>query len=108
MNHNRTYTAALVILAVLSLASAGVLLFLSGAATASTIETHLPAWSMPWVAVLNFTYAVAIGIVLCARQFQPETGRRLTRALNWALLPALPGGTLVGLFGLLRADQSRK
>jgi hypothetical protein len=57
------------------------------------------------VAIINFAYAIAIVITLCARRFKPETGRVLTRALNWALLPALPGGTLVGLYGLLKADR---
>lgn len=107
INHNRAYTAALAILAILSLASAGILIFLSGAATAGSVQTHLPTRSLPWVALVNFAYAMAIGIVLCARQFQPETGRKMTRVLNWALLPALPGGTLVGLYGLLRADRPR-
>ena len=45
-------------------------------------------------------------ITLSARQLKPDAGRRLTRLLNWALLPALPGGTVVGLYGLLRADKS--
>jgi hypothetical protein len=49
------------------------------------------------VAIINFAYAIAIIITLCARQFRPDTGRAFTRALNWALLPALPGGTVVGL-----------
>ena len=80
--------------------SSGLLLFLAGASTAGSIQTHLPGWSLPWVAMVSFVYAVAIVIVLCARKFRPETGRRLARLLNWALLPALPGGTVVGVYGL--------
>lgn len=86
--------------------SSGLLLFLSGASMAGSVHTHLPDSSLPWVAAINAAYAVAIGIVLCARWFKPESGQRLTRLLNWALLPALPGGTVVGIYGLLRADKA--
>jgi hypothetical protein len=104
-NHNRMYSTALAVLAVLAALSSGLLLFLAGASVGGTVDTHLPEWSLPWVAVINFAYAVAIIVTLCARRFRPETGRVLTRVLNWALLPALPGGTVVGLYGLLRADR---
>ena len=69
------------------------------------MNTSLPEWSLPWVAIINFAYATAIIFTLCARRFSPETGRLFSRALNWALLPALPGGTVVGLYGLLKADK---
>ena len=105
MNHNRMYVAALAILAGLSALSSGVLLFLAGASTSGAVDTHLPAWSLPWVAIINFAYVVAIIVTLCARRLRPATGRTLTRVLNWALLPALPGGTVVGLYGLLMADR---
>lgn len=69
------------------------------------MQTNLPDWSLPWVATINFAYAIGIVITLCARHFRPESGRACTRVLNWALLPALPGGTVVGIYGLLRADR---
>lgn len=106
-NHNRIYTGALAVLGAMAVLGSGLLLFLAGASTAGTVHTHLPDWSLPWVAIINFAYAVAILITLCARRFRPETGRVLTRILNWALLPAVPGGTVVGLYGLLRADRKR-
>ena len=105
INHNRTYSAVLATLAVMATLSSGLLLFLAGASASGALHTHLPDWSLPWVAITNFAYAIAITITLCARHFKPEAGRRLTRLLNWALLPALPGGTLVGIYGLLRADK---
>jgi hypothetical protein len=105
MNHNRTYAASLAALGVFATLSSGVLLFLAGASTGGAVDTHLPMWSLPWVAIINFAYVVAIIVTLCARRFSPATGRTLTRVLNWALLPALPGGTVVGLYGLLRADK---
>jgi hypothetical protein len=104
-NHNRTYSALLAVLAVLASLSSGFLLYLAGASASGPVETHLPKWSLNWVALINFVSAVAIIVTLCARQFKIETGRVLTRVLNWALLPAFPGGT-VGLYGLLRADRS--
>lgn len=105
-NHNRIYSAALGVLGVLAILSSGLLLFLAGASVGGAeVNTHIPKWSLPWVALINFAYAVAIIVTLCARRFRPEMGRVLTRILNWALLPALPGGTAVGLYGLLRADR---
>jgi hypothetical protein len=95
----------LAILAVVSILSSGLLLFVAGASAGGSLGMNLPEWSLPWVAVVNFAYAIAIIIVLCARQFKPESGRTLTRLLNWALLPALPGGTLVGIYGLCRVDK---
>ena len=105
MNHNRTYAAALTVLGVFAALSSGVLLFLAGASTGGAVDTHLPVWSLPWVAIINFAYVVAIIVTLCARRFRPATGRTLARVLNCALLPALPGGTVVGLYGLLKADR---
>ena len=107
INHNRTYPAVLGTLAVVAALSSGLLLFMFGASAGGTLHTHLPDWSLPWVAIINFAYAVAITVTLCARRFKPEAGRRLTRLLNWALLPALPGGTVVGIYGLLRADKQK-
>ena len=107
-NHNRIYTGALVILAIMAALGSGLLLFLAGASAGGVIDTHLPQWSLPWVAAINFAYAIAILITLCARHFRPEAGRSLTRMLNWALLPAAPGGTIIGLYGLLKADRNAK
>lgn len=104
-NHNRAYTCLLGTLAAVAMLSAGLLLFLTGAASSGTINTHLPDWSLPWVALLNFAYALAMVIVLCTRRLKPDSGRKLTRLLNWALLPALPGGTILGLYGLWKVDR---
>ena len=106
INHNRTYSAVLTTLGAMAVLSSGLLLYLAGAAAGGAIDAHLPDWSLPWVAIVNFVYAVGIVVTLCARRFKPDAGRRLTRILNWALLPALPGGTLVGIYGLLRVDKA--
>ena len=108
MNHNRIYSAALVVLAVLAALSSGLLLLRAGASGGGSVDAHLPDWSLLWVAVINSAYAIAIAVTLCARRFTPEKGRVLSHLLNWALLPALPGGTLVGLYGLFRADKDNQ
>ena len=69
------------------------------------MDTPLPEWSLPWVAVVNFAYAIAILVTLCERRFSPQTGQVWTRILTWALLPAFPGGTIVGFYGLMQADK---
>jgi len=106
INHNKMYSAALAALGFIAICSSGLLLFLAGLSAGGSVHTHLPNASLPWVAAINFGYFVAILFVLCARAFKAESAERLTRFLNWALLPALPGGTVVGLYGLLRADKS--
>jgi hypothetical protein len=54
----------------------------------------------PGVILLNLIYVIAMVATLLARRFRPQFGAWLTRLLNWALLPALPLGTLIGLYGL--------
>lgn len=106
INHNRIYSGVLATLALVSVLSSGLLLFLAGASAGGSLGIHLPEWSLLWVAAVNFAYAVAIIVTLCSRQFKAESARRWTRLLNWALLPAFPGGTLVGIYGLWRADKA--
>jgi hypothetical protein len=59
-----------------------------------------PEWTLPWHAALGFAYVVLIIATLCARQWCAATGWRMTRWLSWALLPLLPFGTLLGIYGL--------
>jgi hypothetical protein len=87
INHNRIYSGALATLALLAAISSGLLLFLAGASAGGSLGISLPEWSLPWGAVINFTYAVAIPVVLCAWRFRLKSGRGLTRLLNWALCP---------------------
>ena len=107
INHNKTYSVALATLGFIAISSSALLLFLTGLSAGGSVNTHLPDASLPWVAAINFAYFIAILFVLCARRFQAASARRLTRLLNWALLPALPGGTVVGIYGLWKADKGR-
>lgn len=105
INHNKLYSGVLAALGAMAAISSGILLFLSGISMSGAVNTHLPDSSLPWIAAINFGYVIAILVVLCARRFKAESAPRLTRLLNWALLPALPGGTVVGIYGLLNADR---
>ena len=105
LNKDRIYLGMLATLAALAIVSAGLLLFIAGASTGGVMDVNLPDWSLFWVAAINGAYGLAIIIVLCSRQFKSTSARRLTRLLNFALLPALPGGTLVGIYGLWTVDQ---
>ena len=68
---------------------------------------HLPAWAVPWTAACNLAYSIAMTVTLLLRFVRPDAGRRLTRILNWALVPALLCGTLLGLYGLWKVDRAR-
>ncbi len=108
INHNRIYTAILGALAVyLIIPGIGMLLFLTAPQHPTTRELgiHLPDWSIPFLAVAHVGYATAIGVVLLARRLRPDCGCWLTRVLNWALLPALPAGLVLGLYGLCKVDK---
>lgn len=67
----------------------------------------LPVFLRPWAAALCLFYSLAAGLTLCARSLQPNTGRRLTRLLNLALLPVFPIGTAIGIYGLANVDRQR-
>jgi hypothetical protein len=101
INHNRIYPWVLATQAVICALSSGLLFFLARATAEGSLGIKLPAeWSLPWAAAVNFVYAIAITIALCVRRFKPALGPRLTRLLNWALIPGFPGGTIVGIYGL--------
>src|SRR4051794_28416869 len=66
----------------------------------------VPAWTIPnWVVPVNAAicagYLTAIAMTLWLRRAEPIAARRVTRLLNYLLLPAAPFGTLVGIYGLL-------
>ena len=50
-----------------------------------------------WVVIANVVFITA---TLCARHWHAVTGSRMTRWLSWALLPLLPFGILLGIYGL--------
>jgi hypothetical protein len=51
---------------------------------------------------------VPLPIALGGDDYLPKLGRRLTRLLNWVLLPALPVGTILSLYGFWKVDCDNK
>jgi hypothetical protein len=104
-NHNRIYSAALVISAVyFGIGAIGLCNWLRiGGGSIG----HLPAWAVPWIAALQVFYTVAIIVTLFLRYFSSDSGRRATRLLNFVLLPAIPAGTVLAIYGLWKVDRER-
>jgi hypothetical protein len=106
IDHNRLYCAVLTIFGVVNgLTTIGLFYWQQ---TVGWSLGHMPAWSIPWMTAINFAYTVAIVATLLARRYRPEAGLLLTRLLNWALLPALVGGTVLGLYGLWKVDKEKE
>lgn len=101
-SHSRIQAVLLAALAVQLAATAGMFAWLSQvSAVAGPVDLpRTPDWILPWHATLGFLYLVAITATLLARHWRPDLGQRMTRWLNWALLPLLPFGTLLGIYGL--------
>jgi len=108
MNHNRVYTATLWVFAIYNamIIFAGLFYWRAVGGQMSEPMGRYPGWMLRWMFVLTCVYTVLIVWTLFARRFRPQLGRRLSRVLNWALLPAIPGGTVIGLYGLLAADKN--
>ncbi len=97
-NHNRMYSIVLTMLTVL--ASMTTFGLMNWQKSVGGPVGHLSSEAIPWMIAVNLFYALAMGITLFTRLYRPASGHRLTRWLNWALLPALPSGTVLGLYGL--------
>jgi hypothetical protein len=80
INHSRIYSGALATLAVVAALSSGFLLFLAGASAGGSLDINLPTWSLPWVAAINFAYAVAIILTLCSRRLEADPSFELGTA----------------------------
>ncbi len=111
MNHNRVYTAALAVFAVYNMliVACGVALWrIVGGQGWNEPMGHFPAWSIPWLFWITCAYTILIVWTLFARRYRPELGRQLSRVLNWLLLPVIPGGTVIGLYGMWAAYKQPK
>ena len=69
---------------------------------------HVSETAMLWFAAANLAYGTTMVVTIWTRHHLPKLGRRLTQVLNWALLPALPMGTIIGLYGFWKVDRSNK
>ncbi len=105
INHNRMYSIMLALLT--ALASATTVGLINWQKSVGGPVGHLSSEAIPWMIAVNLFYALAMGSTLFARLYWPDSGRRLTRLLNWALLPALPSGTVLGLYGLWLLNREK-
>ena len=103
INHNRLYTVVLGIMAI-GTAVTAVGLY-EWQRTVGGPVGHLPGRAVPWISAMNSAYTVIMAITLFARLHRAESSRRLTRILNWLLLPAFFCGTFLGLYGLWKVDK---
>lgn len=109
MNHNRLYTATLWTFAIYNLIIIASALFFWRIIGGQWNEPlgRFPAWSLPWLFALTCAYTVLIGVTLYVRRTNPEQGRKLSLLLNCLLLAAIPGGTVIGLYGLFFVDKQK-
>jgi hypothetical protein len=109
MNHNRLYTATLWTFAIYNLVIIACTFFFWKMIGGQWNEPlgRFPAWSLPWLFALTCVYIVLIAVTLYARRTNPETGRKLSMLLNCLLLAAIPGGTIIGLYGLFFVDKQK-
>lgn len=110
MNHNRIYTATLWVFAIYNLIIITCAIGFSvmiGRGTWNEPMGRYPAWSLPWLFALTCVYTILIVATLLARRKKSKLGSRLTQVLNWLMLAALPGGTVIGLYGLFFVDKQK-
>ncbi len=103
INHNRMYFAALAAFTVFNAITTCLLLYWLAAVDGPL--GHLSARMLPWMTALSCAYTLAMLVTLIFRRMRPESGRRMTRFLNWALLPSFPCGTAIASYGLWKVDK---
>jgi hypothetical protein len=108
MNHNRIYAATLWVFAVYNtiIIVCGLYYWRVLGQTNEPIGRY-PGWALKWMFALTCVYTVLIVATLLARRKDHEAGERLSRVLNWLMLAAVPGGTLIGLYGLFFVDKQK-
>jgi hypothetical protein len=107
VNHSRLYTTVLVIIGLSTCLTIPLGLFVWYLRQTGAMDRRLvvPDWAVPVSAVICAGYMTAIALTVWLRRTEPAAGRRVTRVLNYALLPAAPFGTLVGIYGLMKVDR---
>jgi hypothetical protein len=108
VDHERLYSIFLIVLAVSTVVSIPLGLFvyfLRVRAGLPVQRWHIPDWVGPWNAAICSGYFVAMVMTAWLRRVEPAAGKRVSRVLNYALLPAAPFGTALGIYGLTRVDR---
>jgi hypothetical protein len=108
MNHNRIYTATLWVFAVYNaiIITCGLYYWRVVGQTNEPMGRY-PVWALKWMFALTCVYTVLIVATLVARRKDHAIGERLSRVLNWLMLAAIPGGTVIGLYGLFFVDKEK-
>ena len=102
-SHNRIYSFTLAILAFYT--GASVIGLFNWQRMGLGDAGHLPAWALPWLTAFDVFYSVAMFVTIWLRRYGQDSGRRATRLLNFVLLPALPAGTVLAIYGLWKVDR---
>jgi ABC-type enterobactin transport system permease subunit len=104
VKHERLYTLLLAVFAVSILCSLAVLIAFMALPAQARPVSRWPDWVHVVSAFMGGVYFCAAAGTLLLRHAQPAIGRRVTRALNIALLFAVPFGTALGLYGLWKVN----
>jgi hypothetical protein len=108
MNHNRIYNFLLGTLSLWVLVGMWPLLLFMQMPPDARPRMHLPDWSLPYLAVINMVYLVAMIVTLISRLAHPAIGKRLTTAMNVLFLIGPPFGTILGIYGFWKVDKDFK
>ncbi len=106
VNHNRLYNAICFALVLYTLSGVALLVVLMAMPPDARPPMQVPDWSLPFLAVINGVYLVAMSVTLLFRLARPTFGKRLTKAMNLLLLIAPPFGTLLGIYGFWKVDRN--
>ena len=99
--HNMVYTALLIALAFFYSLGAMSLWFISHNPEFPT-ESR---WVFEFAVYAELLYVVAMVVALVLRGVAPKAGRIATLALNIILLPLIPLGTALAIYGLWKVDK---
>ena len=108
VNHDWLYSVLLVVLAVSTAVTIPLGLFVYVLRVRAGVPVHawhVPDWLAPWSAAICTGYLVAMLMTVWLRRVEPAAGKRVSRVLNYALLPAVPFGTALGIYGLTKVDR---
>jgi hypothetical protein len=110
VDHGRLYSVLLVVLGLstaLTIPLGLFVYFLRVRQGLPVFVWHIPDWVGPWNAAICSAYLTLILMTAWLRRVEPAAGRRASRVLNYLLLPALPFGTALGIYGLVKVDRRR-
>jgi hypothetical protein len=112
VNHDRLYSVLLIVLGVSTAVTIPLGLFVYVLRVRAGVPVHawhsIPDWVAPLSGAICAGYFVATMMTAWLRRVEPAAGKRVSRVLNYALLPAAPFGTALGIYGLTKVDKSSR